>query len=166
MNDNPAGDTFRISAATEPDVPLILQMIRELARYEKLEREVVATLGGLRRSLFGNPRYAEVLIGREGERPVAFALYCHNYSTFLGRPGLYLEDLFVRPAARGRGHGRALLEHLAALARERNCGRMEWQVLDWNESAMRFYERLGARAMSDWTVCRLDEKAISAMLVR
>lgn len=150
----PAGTT-RIRPAGEADVPLILRFIRELAEYERLLDEVVATEASLRATLFGPRPAAEVVIAEEDGAPVGFALFFHNYSTFLARPGLYLEDLYVRPEARGRGTGRALLAHLARLARERGCGRLEWWVLDWNESAVRFYRSLGARPMDEWTVFRL-----------
>ncbi|HUP49945.1 MAG TPA: GNAT family N-acetyltransferase [Thermoanaerobaculia bacterium] len=154
---------LHIRAAAEADVPLILSFIRDLARYEKLEESVVTTEERLRDSLFGERPYAEVLIGEESGQPVAFALFFHNYSTFLGRPGLYLEDLFVKPEARGRGHGRAMLARLARVARERNCGRMEWWVLDWNEPAIAFYRRLGAVPMDDWTVFRLSGEALEKL---
>jgi GNAT superfamily N-acetyltransferase len=145
-----------IRPASEADVPLILRFIRELAEYERLLHEVVATEDALRATLFGARPAAEVVIAEEdGGEPLGFALFFQNYSTFLAQPGIYLEDLFVRPEARGRGVGRALLAHLAALARERGCGRLEWWVLDWNESAIRFYRSLGAQAMDDWTVFRL-----------
>jgi GNAT superfamily N-acetyltransferase len=152
-----------IEPATPDDVPVILAMIRELAEYEKLCREVRATEADLRRTLFGERAYAEVLIARCDGADVGFALFFHNYSTFLGAPGLYLEDLFVRPKWRGRGFGRDVLSHLAGLARERGCGRMEWWVLDWNESAIRFYKSLGAEAMSDWTVYRLTHEKLAAV---
>ena len=137
------------------DVPLIAELIRGLARYEKLEHEVVMTEEKLRDSLFGERRYAETLIAEADGEPVGFALFFHNYSTFLAQPGIYLEDLFVLPDKRGGGTGRALLERLAQLAVERGCGRLEWAVLDWNVDAIRFYERLGARPNSDWTIYRL-----------
>lgn len=145
----------RIRLAAEADVPLILRFIRELAEYERLLHEVVATQERLRDTLFGARPAAEVVIAEDGDEPVGFALFFHNYSTFLAQPGIYLEDLYVRPEARGRGAGRALLAHLARLAKERNCGRLEWWVLDWNESAIRFYRSLGAQPMDDWTVLRL-----------
>jgi GNAT superfamily N-acetyltransferase len=147
--------TFRIDPAEPGDVPQILGLIRELAAYEKLEHQVVATAEGLRETLFGEPRGAEVVIARQGEGTAGFALFFHNYSTFLGQRGLYLEDLYVRPEYRGRGCGAALLRHLARIALERRCGRLEWAVLDWNEPAIGFYQRLGAEPMSDWTVYRL-----------
>ena len=137
------------------DVPLILAFIRELAAYEKLAREVVATEEALAATLFGPQPRAEVLIAEVDGVATGFALYFHNYSTFLGRPGIFLEDLFVRPEARGRGAGRALLARLAAIAEKRGCGRLEWAVLDWNESAIGFYRTLGATPMNDWTTYRL-----------
>ncbi len=146
---------IHIRPAEDADVPLILRFIRELADYERLLHEVVATEERLRRTLFGPRPGAEVAIAEADGEPVGFALFFHNYSTFLAQPGLYLEDLYVRPEARGRGIGRALLAHLARLARERDCGRMEWWVLDWNEAAIRFYHSLGARPMDEWTVFRL-----------
>jgi GNAT superfamily N-acetyltransferase len=151
---------FRIRSATEEDVPLILTFIRDLARYEKLEHEVVATAETLRATLFGQPRFAEVLFGEEDGQPVAFALFFHNYSTFVGRPGLYLEDVFVRPEFRGRGYGKAMLARLASIAVERNCGRFEWAVLDWNTPAIAFYESLGARAVDEWTIFRMTGAAL------
>ena len=152
-----------IDDATERDVPLILSLIRELAEFEKLASEVVATEESLRESLFGERRHAEVRVARYGGRPAGFALFFHNYSTFLGKPGLYLEDLFVRPELRGHGIGRALLVDLARLARERDCGRLEWWVLDWNESAIGFYGKLGAQPMGDWTVYRMNREAIDEL---
>jgi GNAT superfamily N-acetyltransferase len=146
---------FRIERATERDVPLILQLIKGLAEYEKMSDEVSATEERLRQSLFGARPAAEVVIGYAGDEPAGFALFFHNYSTFLARPGIYLEDLFVRPEWRGQGYGRQFLAHLAALAVERGCGRLEWVVLDWNEPAIGFYERLGAKPMREWRVFRL-----------
>ena len=153
--------TLIIRPATRADLPLIAQFIRDLAEYEKLVHEVrfdEATLAG---HLFGSRPMAEVVIGEVGGEPQGFALFFHNFSTFEGRPGLYLEDLFVRPAARGSGLGRALLAHLAALAVERGCARLEWSVLDWNAPAIGFYEKLGARAMGDWTIMRVDGEALA-----
>jgi GNAT superfamily N-acetyltransferase len=146
---------LRIRPAAQADVPLVLRFIRELAEYERLLHEVVATEERLRDTLFGARPAAEVVIAEEDGEALGFALFFQNYSTFLAQPGLYLEDLYVRPEARGRGAGRALLAHLARLAKERGCGRLEWWVLDWNESAIRFYRSLGAQPMSDWTVFRL-----------
>ncbi len=146
--------------ASEEDVPLILSFIRELAEYEKLSHEVVATEEELRESLFGERRYAEVLIAEHDGSPAGFALFFHNFSTFLGKPGIYLEDLYVKPAFRGAGVGKKLLVHLARLAKRRGCGRLEWWVLDWNEPSIGFYESLDATAMEDWTVYRLAGKAL------
>lgn len=146
---------FTIRGAERDDVPLILQFIESLARFERLSHECVATHESLHRTLFGEHPYAEVLIGEVDDEPVAFALFFHNYSTFLARPGIYLEDLFVKPSWRGRGFGRKLLHHIAGLAVERECGRLEWAVLNWNEDAVRFYERLGAVPMEEWTTFRL-----------
>ena len=151
---------LRIAPATSADVPLILQFIRDLAQYERLPHEVVATEGQLRDTLFGEAPAAEVLIASVGGEPVGFALYFHSYSTFLARRGLYLEDLFVRPAARGQGVGRALLGELARIAVARGCGRLEWSVLDWNESAIRFYESLGAERLAQWQICRVSGAAL------
>ena len=152
-----------IEPAREPDVPEILELIRALAVYEKLEHQVVATEEGLRETLFGERPAAEVLLARTGGETLGFALFFHNYSTFLGQRGLYLEDLFVRPEHRGRGVGRALLQRLARLAVERRCGRLEWAVLDWNEPAIGFYRRLGAEPMSEWTVFRLTGEPLEAL---
>ncbi|MDP9439429.1 MAG: GNAT family N-acetyltransferase [Actinomycetota bacterium] len=146
----------RIREATKEDVPLILSLIRELAEYEKLSHEVVATEEGLRERLFGERRYAEVLVAEQDGTPAGFAFFFHNFSTFLGKPGIYLEDLYVRPAFRGAGIGKELLVHLARLAKRRDCGRLEWWVLDWNEPSIGFYKRLGAVPMDDWTVYRLS----------
>ena len=146
---------FRIETATERDVALILKFIKGLAEYERLEHDVVATEESLRATLFGAQPGAEVLIGYNGSEPAGFALFFHNYSTFLSRPGIYIEDLFVLPEWRGKGLGQQLLIRIAALAVERGCGRLEWSVLDWNEPAIRFYRRHGARAMEEWTVYRI-----------
>lgn len=149
-----------IRLATEQDVPVILELIRGLAEYEHLAHEVVATEADLRRTLFGDRAYAEVLIADDGS---GFALFFHNYSTFLGRPGIYLEDLFVRPEARGRGLGRALMIALARLAVERGCGRFEWSVLDWNVDAIGFYRALGAVGMDAWRIQRVTGDALVAL---
>ncbi len=154
---------LRIRFATVDDVPLIRTLIRGLADYERLTNEAVVTEADLRASLFGERPAAEVLIAETGDEAAGFALFFHNYSTFLGKRGLYLEDLFVFPAHRGLGIGRALMSRLAQLAVERNCGRFEWWVLDWNEPAIRFYETLGARAMSDWTVYRLSGEPLARL---
>lgn len=144
-----------IRQAVEADVPLILELVKGLAKYEKLQDQAVATEDAIRDGLFGARAFAEVVIADDGHTPVGFALFFHNYSTFLGKPGLYLEDLFVIPEARGRGVGKALLLYLKALAITRGCGRMEWSVLDWNAPAIGFYKKLGALVMDDWRICRL-----------
>ena len=146
---------MRIVPATVDDVPAILRLIRSLADYEKLSHEVVADEEALRRTLFSDRPAAETLLAFVGDEAVGFALFFHNYSTFLARPGIYLEDLFVLPEHRGRGYGRALLTRLAQIAVERNCGRLEWSVLDWNEPAIRFYKSLGAQPMDEWTIFRV-----------
>ncbi len=145
---------FAIRTATENDLSLILQFIKQLAEYEKLLHEVIATEEILRKSLF-EQKMAEVVIGEEDGKPVGFALFFHNFSTFLGKPGIYLEDLYVKPEYRGKGYGKKLLSHLAKLALERDCGRLDWSCLDWNEPSIKFYKSLGALPMEDWTVFRL-----------
>lgn len=155
---------FKIRFADEGDVELILHFIKQLAAYEKLAHEAVATTERLHKHLFGKHPKAEVIIGEYKNEPVAFALFFHNFSTFLGKPGIYLEDLFVNPDARGNGLGKVLLAYLAELTVERDCGRLEWSVLDWNEPAISFYKKLGAKPMDEWTVFRvtgsnLDELA-------
>ena len=155
-----------IRPATEDDVPIILSLIRELAEYERLSHEVVATEGLLRESLFGERRGAEVLIACCKGAPAGFALFFHSFSTFLGRPGIYLEDLYVKPEFRGRGIGRALLTHLARLAKERGCGRLEWSVLDWNEPAIKLYKSIGAVPMDEWTVYRVTGEALETLATR
>ncbi|HEX8010553.1 MAG TPA: GNAT family N-acetyltransferase [Casimicrobiaceae bacterium] len=141
-------------------------MIEALAEYENLRHLCVATEAGLRTALFGERPAAEVVLGWEGASPVAFALFFHNFSTFLGRKGLYLEDLFVRPGSRRRGYGRALLVHLARLAVERGCGRFEWAVLDWNASAIGFYQSLGATVLPDWRISRVTGSALENLAAR
>jgi len=149
--------------ATPDDTGLILEFIQGLAEYEKLAQEVVADEESLRRALFGDRPAAEVVLADLDGNPAGFALFFHNFSTFLGRPGLYLEDLFVKPELRGHGIGKTLLARLAAIAVERGCGRFEWSVLDWNEPAIRFYENLGARAMNGWTIFRITGDALSSL---
>lgn len=151
---------FTIRSATAEDVPLILELIRDLATYERAPDEVTATAEQLRKVLFGAKPAAEVRLAFAGETAVGFALFFHNFSTWLGKPGLYLEDLFVKPEHRGNGYGRALLVDLAKIARDRGCGRMEWAVLDWNEPAIQFYRKLGAKPMDEWTVFRLTRDGI------
>jgi GNAT superfamily N-acetyltransferase len=154
---------LEIRSATEADVPLILTLINELADYERLSHEVVATEEALRDSLFGERRVAEALLGYLEDDPAGFALFFHNFSTFLGKPGIYLEDLYVRPEFRGAGVGKALLVHLAGLAKERGCGRLEWSVLDWNEPAIGFYRGIGASPVSGWTVYRVTGEALEEL---
>lgn len=153
---------FKIAPAADEDVPAILRMIRALAEYEKLPYEVVATEALLHEALFIAPPAAECLIAREGERVVGFALFFHNFSTFRGRRGLYLEDLFVEPDCRGKGYGRALLHALAQLALARGCVRMDWSVLDWNAPAIGFYRGIGAKPLEEWSIFRLTDEALQA----
>ena len=155
--------SITIRSADRADLPLIGQLIRDLAEYEKLAHEVRFDAEVLSEKLFGARTYAEVVIGELDGKAQGFALFFHNFSTFEGKPGIYLEDLYVREAARGSGLGKALLAHLAALAVERDCARIEWSVLDWNAPAIGFYELLGARAMDEWTVMRLDGVALNAL---
>ena len=154
---------MRIREAVPDDVPVILQLIRELAEYERLAGEVVATEAALSATLFGSEPYASVLIAEQEGAPVGFALYFFNYSTFLGRPGIFLEDLFVRPEARRHGVGRAVLTHLARIAVARGCGRVEWSVLDWNVDAIGFYTKIGAVAMNEWTTYRVTGDALTKL---
>ncbi len=160
------GEALSIRAATEADVSQILAFIRGLAEYEKLADAVVATEEGLRQSLFGPRPYAECLIADWQGEPAGFALFFHNFSTFLARPGVYLEDLFVKPELRGRGIGQGLLSRLAAIAMERDCGRLEWSVLDWNEPAIGFYRSIGAEPLDEWTIFRLRGEALSRLAAR
>ncbi len=159
MNSNSISG-LRIVPATESDAGVILSFIRKLAEYEKLSHQVAATEDLLRETLFGERRAAEVLIARLEEEPAGFALFFHNFSTFLGRPGLYLEDLFVEPAHRGKGIGKALLVEIAKIAKARNCGRFEWAVLDWNRPAIDFYQSFGATPLEDWTIFRVTGAAL------
>src|SRR5436853_5875973 len=154
---------FKIRTATIVDVPIILELIRALATYERAPNEVTSTEDQLIDVLFGKKPAAEVLLAFEDDTPIGFAVFFHNFSTWLGRPGLYLEDLFVKPEHRGKGYGRALLIHLAKIARDRNCGRFEWAVLDWNEPAIQFYRKLGAKPMDEWTVFRLKGDGIAKL---
>jgi GNAT superfamily N-acetyltransferase len=147
---------LQLRAAEAADIPVMFQLIGELADYERLREKMVGSADDLRRHLFGEPRYAHALMAHWELAPAGFALYFFNYSTFLCRPGLYLEDLFVRPAYRGRGIGLALLAALEQRARDAGCGRLEWAVLDWNESAIEFYRRFGARPMQDWILYRKE----------
>jgi len=154
------GKKFTIRTATENDLSLILQFIKQLAEYEKLLHEVIATEEILRKSLF-EQKMAEVIIGEEDGKPVGFVLFFHNFSTFLGKPGIYLEDLYVKPEYRGKGYGKELLSHLAKLALKRDCGRLDWSCLDWNEPSIKFYKSLGALPMENWTVFRLTGESLA-----
>jgi GNAT superfamily N-acetyltransferase len=156
-------EDFQIRSADVKDVPIILQLIRDLATYERAPNEVAATEEQLVDVLFSERPAATVLLAFEGAFPVGFAVYFFNFSTWLGRPGLYLEDLFVNPEKRGKGYGRALLVELAKIARDRGCGRMEWAVLNWNEPAIKFYRALGAEPMNEWTVFRLTRDEIAKL---
>ncbi|HHM01563.1 MAG TPA: GNAT family N-acetyltransferase [Caldithrix abyssi] len=152
--------SLTIRRATVDDSALILEFIKSLAQYEKLSHEVVATAEDIKKTLFNQQAYAEVLLGFEEKIPVAFALFFHNYSTFLAKPGIHLEDLYVKEAHRGKGYGKAMLSKLAQIAIERDCGRLEWSVLDWNTPAIDFYKRMGALGMDEWTTFRLSGKAL------
>ena len=154
---------FYIRHAIATDVPIILQLIRDLATYERAPNNVIATEQDLREVLFGAEPAAKVVIAFADDAPVGFAVYFFNFSTWLGRPGLYLEDLFVKPEMRGRGYGRALLVHLAKIARDHNCGRMEWAVLTWNDPAIEFYKKLGAMSLEEWRVFRLTKDGIGKL---
>lgn len=153
---------FKIRKATEQDIPTIFDLIKKLAVYEKLENEVVTSEEELKKNVFDNG-FAKVLIGEEDGNPVGFALYFYNFSTFVGKPGIYLEDLFVEPDRRGKGYGKKLLIELAKIAETENCGRFEWSVLDWNTPSIEFYKSLGATPMDEWTVFRLDKQGISEL---
>lgn len=146
---------LHIRNAVAADVPLILSFIQGIAAYEKLSHEVETTEQKLHDTLFGDPIYAEVILGYEDDTPIGFALFFHNYSTFRAKPGIYLEDLFVNPEHRDKGYGKALLQRVIDIAQERNCGRVEWSVLDWNTPAIDFYKSMGATAMDEWTVFRM-----------
>lgn len=156
-------EKVRIEPATKRDIPLVLKLIKGLAEYEKLVHELSVSEERLQESLFGNSPAAEILIAYSAEDAVGFAVFFQNYSTFLGRPGIYLEDLFVIPECRKQGIGRRLLEHVARIAVKRGCGRLEWSVLDWNKAAIEFYEGLGAQAMDQWTVYRLSGSALRSV---
>jgi len=156
MQKNTTNKQFTLRAAGKADVHLILEFIKELAEYERLAHEVVATEADLEHYLFGKDKVAEVILGFEGVIPVGFALFFHNFSTFLGKPGIYLEDLFILEEYRGKGYGKSLLTYLAKLAVERNCGRLEWAVLDWNEPSIEFYKSLGASLLDEWIVNRVS----------
>ena len=159
----PAAPDFTIRPATENDVAIILALIKDLAEYEHLSHEVEATEEDIRQSLFGERPVAEALIGEHQGTPVGFALFFYNFSTFLGKPGIYLEDLYVKPQYRSNGFGRRMLAHIARLAEERNCGRFEWSVLDWNEPAIRTYDSLNAKPMKEWILYRLTGEALNRL---
>ena len=152
-----------IEPATADDVPTLLELIRELARYERLEHEMEATASGLQKALFGQQPLAGALLAREGAKVAGYALYFSTFCTFAGKPGLWLEDLFVRPEFRGHGHGRALLMAVARVAHERNCGRFEWTALNWNKPALEFYRRLGAETMDEWMLLRLNPAGLKRL---
>jgi GNAT superfamily N-acetyltransferase len=154
---------FKIRSASANDVGTILSLIKELADYERLTHEVVATEDDIRRSLFGDRPFAEALIGEYKEIPISFALFFYNFSTFTGKPGIYLEDLYVKPEYRSKGFGRKMLVHIARLAIKRNCGRFEWSVLDWNTPAIRTYDKLNAKPMQDWVLYRLTGEALAEL---
>lgn len=158
-------DDFKLRFADIKDIPLILEFIKELADYEKMLNEVVATEEILRESLFER-KIAEVIIGEYKNKPVAFALFFHNFSTFLGKPGIYLEDLFVKPEMRGKGIGETMLSFLAKQCVERKCGRLEWWCLDWNQSAIEFYKQMGAVPMDEWTVYRVHDDALNKLAMK
>ena len=157
-------DNLRISPATESDIPAMITLIRELAEYEKLTHLCVITEEHLKRALFGPVKFAEALMARAGSQSAGYAIFFHNFSTFLGSPGIYLEDIYVTPSLRGRGIGKKLLVEVGRIAHERGCGRLEWSVLNWNKPAIDFYESLGAKALNEWTMYRLDQSAIANLV--
>jgi GNAT superfamily N-acetyltransferase len=154
---------FMVRTGTEEDAPVIFSLIKELAEYEHLSHEVVASVDDIRETLFGERPFAETLIGEYQGLPISFALFFYNFSTFLGKPGIYLEDLYVQPEQRGKGFGSEMLAHIATLAKERNCGRFEWSVLNWNTPAIRTYEKLGAAPMKEWILYRLSGEALDRL---
>ena len=154
---------FKIRPAAEADTPVIIALIKELADYEHLSHEVIVTEDDIRKSLFGARPFAQALIGEYEGLAISFALYFYNFSTFLGKPGIYLEDLYVQPEHRGKGFGRKMLAHIARLAKKQNCGRFEWSVLDWNKPAIRTYEKLNAKPMKEWILYRLTGEALDSL---
>ena len=161
-----ANSNFMIRPAIEEDAPVIISLIKELAEYEHLSHEVIASVNDIRKTLFGKRLFAETLIGEFEGLPISFALFFFNYSTFLGKPGIYLEDLYVQPEHRGKGFGSKMLAHVAALAKERNCGRFEWSVLNWNTPAIRAYEKLDAIPMKEWILYRLSGEALDRLAAK
>jgi GNAT superfamily N-acetyltransferase len=157
---------FTITPATRADLQTVVDLVRALAVYEKLEHMMVSTVDDFDRELFGATAKIECVIAREDGQPVGFALYFNNFSTFLGRTGLYLEDLFVKPECRGKGYGKALLVHLAKIAVERKCGRFEWSVLDWNEPSINFYESMGATVLPDWRIVRVTGDSLATLAAK
>ncbi|HIJ54721.1 MAG TPA: GNAT family N-acetyltransferase [Deltaproteobacteria bacterium] len=157
-------ERIKILSAAETDVPLILSLIKDLAAYEKLSHEVLATESTLKESLFGEKPYAEVAIGYYESIPAGYVLFFHNFSTFTGRPGIYIEDIFVKETFRGKGMGRALFLYIAGLAKDRNCGRIEYSVLTWNEPALNFYKRFGAQCMDDWCLYRISGDSLNHLI--
>jgi GNAT superfamily N-acetyltransferase len=157
---------LKIVNAKKENVTLVYNFIKELAEYEKLSKEVTATEKLLKKTLFGKKSAAKVLLAYFEDEPAGFAVYFFSFSTFIGKPGLYLEDVFVKPEFRGRGIGKAILIHLAGIAKKNDCGRFEWAVLDWNKPAIKFYKSMGAKAMNDWTVYRLDTEAINILALK
>ncbi|MBT8370429.1 MAG: GNAT family N-acetyltransferase [Deltaproteobacteria bacterium] len=154
---------FKIRPATEKDSPVILSLIKELAEYERLSHEVIASEDDIRKFLFGKHPFAQALIGENEGNAVSFALYFYNFSTFLGKPGIYLEDLYVQPTHRGKGFGRKMMVHIARLAQEQNCGRFEWSVLNWNTPAIKTYEKLNATPMNEWILYRLSGDSLNKL---
>ena len=164
MTDKIVGSKIKIVSAKKEKVSLVLSFIKELAEYEKLSLEVTATEKLLKKTLFGKKSVAKVLLAYYENEPAGFAVYFFNFSTFVGKPGLYLEDVFVKPEFRGKGIGKAILIYLAGIAKKNDCGRFEWAVLDWNKSAINFYKSIGAKPMEEWTVYRLDSEAINVLV--
>lgn len=163
MPEHAISNDITIAPATQEDVPIILSLVKELAEYERLSHTVTATEELLFCALFGEKPVAEAVVASDGGKPVGFALFFHNFSTFVGKPGIYLEDVYVKPEARGKGVGKALLRHVARIARERDCGRFEWTVLEWNKPAIAFYQQQGASVLEDWRVCRVTGEALTRL---
>ncbi|NEP78563.1 MAG: GNAT family N-acetyltransferase [Okeania sp. SIO3C4] len=156
-------DELKLRSATPADVPIIFELIKALAEYEKLSHAVTGSVASLKADLFGDRPYAEAIIAEFAGQPVGFSLFFHNYSTFLTQPGIYIEDLFVLPEYRGRGIGKQLVSYVAQLAVSRNCGRLEWSVLDWNKPAIGFYQRIGASILDEWRICRVTGNSLNSL---